>query len=136
MTKTFEPVGWVLPIPGTRTFEKSPFITRSRKIAEEHDALDHALVLESDLKAAYRELESKLAFANESIDCALKKIKELEAENAELRKSREGWVLVPLEPTPAMMEVYRAAFISSERFDGAKVYRAMVDAAMTQEKMG
>jgi hypothetical protein len=34
-------------------------------------------------------------------------------------------------PSEEMLEVYRRAFISGERFDGAKVYGAMIDAALT-----
>lgn len=45
-----------------------------------------------------------------------------------------GWKLVPLVPTPEMMEQYQHAFVSAERFDGAKVYRAMVDAAPLPEE--
>lgn len=37
--------------------------------------------------------------------------------------------LTPREPTPEMMDVYRAAFTSTERFDGEKVWAAMWDAA-------
>lgn len=35
------------------------------------------------------------------------------------------------EPNERMMDVYRRAFISEKRFDGAKVYGAMIDAALT-----
>jgi len=40
----------------------------------------------------------------------------------------EDLELRPREPTVEMMEAYRHAFVSSERFDGAKVYTAMWDA--------
>lgn len=39
------------------------------------------------------------------------------------------WKLVPVGPTPEMMRAYEVAFTSSERFDGAKVYKAMLAAA-------
>ena len=40
-----------------------------------------------------------------------------------------GMRVVPVEPTEPMMEQYKRTFISSDRFDGPKVYRAMVLAA-------
>jgi hypothetical protein len=45
----------------------------------------------------------------------------------------EGYALVPVEPTPAMMDAYRAAFISEQRFDGAQVYKAMIAAAKEKD---
>lgn len=40
-----------------------------------------------------------------------------------------GWKLVPVNPTPEMMERYQRAFVSEKRFDGAEIYRAMIAAA-------
>jgi hypothetical protein len=39
------------------------------------------------------------------------------------------WKLVPVNPTPEMMERYQRASVSEKRFDGAEVYRAMIAAA-------
>ena len=41
----------------------------------------------------------------------------------------DGWKLVPIEPTESMMDAYRYAFTSKDRFDGANVYKAMLTAA-------
>jgi hypothetical protein len=51
------------------------------------------------------------------------------AQQAAPEQATAGWKLVPIEPSEEMMQVYRTAFTSNARFDGAEVYRAMVFAA-------
>lgn len=41
----------------------------------------------------------------------------------------QGWKLVPVEPTPAIMEAYMHAFVSEKRFDMREVWAAMLSAS-------
>jgi hypothetical protein len=79
--------------------------------------------------------QSRIA-CKEAWDCQQKIIDGFKQANNDLAKAAirpDGYVLVPVEPTEAMIDAWWDTHIDGETLDEAKAYKAMVQAAQEEE---